>query len=57
MLLSTEYFRHSFYRGGWFFCEESDLSAWKNICENTTKNSEVMILANVILGPKRALRL
>ena len=39
------------------FCVESDCNTWNIVCENTPKNPEVIILANVILGRKSDLRL
>ena len=35
---------------------ESDCHTWNIVCENTPKNPEVIILANVILGPRSDLR-
>ena len=37
-------------------CEESDCNTWNIVYENTPKNPEVIILANMILGPKSDLR-
>ena len=36
---------------------ESDCNTWNIGGENTPENPEVMILANVIMGPRRDLRL
>ena len=34
------------------FCVESHCNTWKIVCDKTPKRPEVIILANVILGPK-----
>ena len=51
MQLSTECLRR-FFGDGDLFCVESDYNTWSIVCERTPKNPEVIILANVILGPK-----
>ena len=38
---------------GGLYCAESDCSTWNTVSENTPKSPEVIIFANVILGPKR----
>ena len=55
-LLSTECCRFFVDEGGLYF-EEHDYRTWKLFCENTPKNPEVLILANMILGPKSDSRL
>ena len=48
----------SFFLGdGGLYCVESDCNLWNIVCENAPKYPEVLILANVILGPKIDLRL
>ena len=56
MQLSTECFRLLIGDGG-LYCVEPDCNTWNIVRKNTPKNPEVMILANVILGPRRDLRL
>ena len=56
MQFSAECLRRFLGDGG-LYCVESDCNTWNTVCENTPKNPEVRILANVILGPKSDLRL
>ena len=49
--------RRRFLENGGLYCVESDCSTWNIVCENTPKNLEVIILANVVLGPKSDFRL
>ena len=49
--------RRRFLSEGGLYCVESDCSTWNIVRENTPKNPEVMILANVILAPKSNFRL
>ena len=53
---ATECLRRFLGNGDLYF-EESYCNTWIIVCEKTPKNPEVMILANVILGPKSDLRL
>ena len=56
MQLSIECLRRFLGDGG-LYCVESDCSTWYIVCDITLKNPEVIILANVILGPKIDFRL
>ena len=56
MKRSTECLR-CFLEDGGLYCVDSDCNTWNIGCENTPKNPEVIILANVILGLKSDLRL
>ena len=51
MQLSTECQRRFLGDGG-LFCAEADCNTWNIVCENTPKIPEVIILANLLLGPK-----
>ena len=56
MQLSTECLCRFLGDGG-VYCVESDCKTWNIVCEKTPENPEVIILANVTLGPKSDLRL
>ena len=56
MQLSTECLRHFIGDDG-LYCVESDCNTWNIVWEIIPKNPEVMISANMILGPKSALTL
>ena len=49
--------RRWFLGEGCLYSVESDCNTWNIVCENTPKNPEVIILANVILGPKSDFKL
>ena len=51
MQLPTEFLRR-FLGNGDLYCMESACNTWNIVCENTLRNPEVIILANVMLGPK-----
>ena len=51
MQLSTECRRRFLGERG-LFCVESDCNTWNIVCGITPKNPEVIISANVILGPE-----
>ena len=51
MQLSIECLRRFLGDDG-LYCVESDCSTRNIVCENTPKNPELIILANVIFGPK-----
>ena len=55
MRLSTECLL-SFLGEGCFYCLEPVCNTWNIVCENTSKNPEFVILANVIFGFKSNLR-
>ena len=56
MQLSTECLRRFLGEGG-LYCVESDCNTWYIVCENTPKNPELIILANVIFGSKSNFKL
>ena len=56
MQLSTDCLLRFLGDGG-LYCVELDFNTWNIVWENTSKKPEVMILANLILGPQSDLRL